>query len=259
MAFEVDPRTLLNKLAFGPSDAELHSIAKVGADGWLAQQLNPPVEDDCAQRIASTHIRLKYSSKTPEAEVDEDRRSPCSRSRSSSTGRWSRRPWRPGADVFRTAVACATTIRAVHSRWQLREVLVDFWHNHFNVNAVGDNLIAVALPTYDNEVIRRHAWATSASCWRPSLKVPPCRSTSTTGPRAAARPTRTMRASCSSCIRSAGRPISTRFTTAGATFPARPKAGRRVISTRTSMKPPVPSPAGRSRMAPESAPGDVCR
>ena len=45
----------------------------------------------------------------------------------------------------------------MHSRWQLREVLVDFWHNHFNVNAVGDNLIAVALPTYDNDVIRRHA------------------------------------------------------------------------------------------------------
>ena len=73
MAFEVDPRTLLNKLAFGPSEAELHGIAKMGAEGWLAQQLNPPAEDDCAARIASTHIRLKYVSKTPEAEVDEER------------------------------------------------------------------------------------------------------------------------------------------------------------------------------------------
>ena len=73
MAFEVDSRTLLNKLAFGPSEAELHGIAKMGAEGWLAQQLNPPAEDDCAARIASTHIRLKYSSKTPEAEVDEER------------------------------------------------------------------------------------------------------------------------------------------------------------------------------------------
>ena len=73
MAFEVDSRTLLNKLAFGPSEAELHGIAKMGAEGWLAQQLNPPPEDDCAARIASTHIRLKYVSKTPEAEVDEER------------------------------------------------------------------------------------------------------------------------------------------------------------------------------------------
>ncbi len=65
----------------------------------------------------------------------------------------------PGQErnFFRTAVVCATTIRAVHSRWQLREVLTDFWHNHFNVSAVADNLIAVVLPTYDGDVIRRHA------------------------------------------------------------------------------------------------------
>ena len=56
MAFEVDPRTLLNKLAFGPGDAELRGVAKTGAEGWLAQQLKPPAEDDCAARIASTHI-----------------------------------------------------------------------------------------------------------------------------------------------------------------------------------------------------------
>jgi uncharacterized protein (DUF1800 family) len=59
------------------------------------------------------------------------------------------RPW--------IEVAAATLIRAVYSRWQLREVLVDFWHNHFNVNAAGDNSVAVALPSYDRDVIRRHA------------------------------------------------------------------------------------------------------
>jgi uncharacterized protein (DUF1800 family) len=158
MAFEVDPRTLLNKLAFGPSDAELHGIAKMGIDGWLAQQLNQPAEDDCAARIASTHIHLKYSSKTPEAEVDEDRSlavlsEPIEQHwkvvEKSLAGQ--------ERNFFRTAVVCATTIRAVHSRWQLREVLADFWHNHFNVSAVADNLIAVALPTYDSDVIRRHA------------------------------------------------------------------------------------------------------
>jgi uncharacterized protein (DUF1800 family) len=55
----------------------------------------------------------------------------------------------------RVEVAVATLIRAVYSRWQLREVLCDFWHNHFNVNA-WDNVIGTALPTYDREVVRRH-------------------------------------------------------------------------------------------------------
>ena len=73
MTFEVDLRVALNKLAFGPSAAERHDIAKTGVESWLAQQLKPPAEDDCAARIADTHLRLKYTSKTPEAEVDEER------------------------------------------------------------------------------------------------------------------------------------------------------------------------------------------
>jgi uncharacterized protein (DUF1800 family) len=158
MTVDIDPRTLLNKLAFGPSEAELHSLAKAGVDGWLAQQLKPPAEDDCAARIASAHMHLKYSSKTPEAEVDEDR--PLAVLAEPIEQHWTvveKALAGQERTFFRTAVACATTIRAVHSRWQLREVLVDFWHNHFNVNALADNLVAVALPTYDNDVIRRHA------------------------------------------------------------------------------------------------------
>ena len=112
MAFEVDSRTLLNKLAFGPSEAELHGIAKMGAEGWLAQQLNPPAEDDCAARIASTHIRLKYVSKTPEAEVDEERSLAV-------LAQPIEQHWKvvekalAGQErtFFRTAVACATMIR----------------------------------------------------------------------------------------------------------------------------------------------------
>src|SRR5260221_4402616 len=73
MSFEIDPRTALNKLAFGPSNETLHHVSRVGVDGWLAEQLKPPSDDDCAQRIATTSLRLKYASKTPEATVDEER------------------------------------------------------------------------------------------------------------------------------------------------------------------------------------------
>src|SRR5215831_451217 len=74
MGLEVDPRTLLNKLAFGPSDSELTLVIRKGADAWLAEQLHPPSDDDCQARIAASELRLKYSSKTPVAEVDEERR-----------------------------------------------------------------------------------------------------------------------------------------------------------------------------------------
>ncbi|MBN9089464.1 MAG: DUF1800 domain-containing protein [Reyranella sp.] len=158
MTLDVDPRVLLNKLAFGPSAVELRDIAKGGADSWLAHQLKPSAEDDCAGRVAAAHLHLKYVSKVPEATVDEDRALAV-------LAEPLEQHWQtvdksvPNQEraFLRTAVTAATLVRAVHSRWQLREVMADFWHNHFNVNAVGEPLVAVALPTYDRDVIRRHA------------------------------------------------------------------------------------------------------
>ena len=58
----------------------------------------------------------------------------------------------------RDEVVAATVLRAVHSRWQLREVMCEFWHDHFNVDALGSEAIGVALPAYDRDVIRRHCF-----------------------------------------------------------------------------------------------------
>ncbi|MBV8392314.1 MAG: DUF1800 domain-containing protein, partial [Alphaproteobacteria bacterium] len=158
MSFDVDPRLVLNKLAFGPRDQDLQELRKTGADAWLARQLRPPAEDDCAAAIAGVRLKLKYTSKNPDAEVDDERSLTI-------VDQPIEEHWKlVGRDIpnqergfLRTGVAATTLLRAVHSRWQLREVMADFWHNHFNVNAAGDQLVAVALPSYDNEVIRRYA------------------------------------------------------------------------------------------------------
>lgn len=158
MSLDVDPRLLLNKLAFGPTSGELRTIRQNGAEVWLSQQLKPAPEDDCAPRIDAVKVRLKYESRNPEAKVDDDR--PLGVIAQPIEQHWQVvEKGAPGQEraFFRTAVAHATLIRAVHSRWQAREVLADFWHNHFNVNAVGEQLISVALPAYDRDVIRRHA------------------------------------------------------------------------------------------------------
>ena len=59
---------------------------------------------------------------------------------------------------FRPAfeVQCASFVRAVHSRPQLREVLVNFWHSHFNVNS-NEFDIGPVFVHYDRDVIRAHA------------------------------------------------------------------------------------------------------
>ena len=158
MGIDVDPHNALNKLAFGPGPGDLQKVGKSGFTPWLAEQLRPPAEDDCADRIAAMRWHVKYTSKNPDAEVDEER--PIAVINGGIDQHWKildKTVPQQERGFLRTSVAVATLIRAVHSRWQLREVLADFWHNHFNVNAVGEPLIAVALPSYDRDVIRRHA------------------------------------------------------------------------------------------------------
>jgi uncharacterized protein (DUF1800 family) len=50
----------------------------------------------------------------------------------------------------------AAFVRATYSRRQLREVVVNFWHDHFNVTA-GDFSAGPVYGHYDRDVIRQHA------------------------------------------------------------------------------------------------------
>ena len=59
---------------------------------------------------------------------------------------------RPGREVQRAAL-----VRAVHSRRQLQEVMVDFWQNHFNVH-VGNSNAAAVYPHYNRDVIRANVF-----------------------------------------------------------------------------------------------------
>ncbi|MCX6858119.1 MAG: DUF1800 domain-containing protein [Verrucomicrobia bacterium] len=54
-------------------------------------------------------------------------------------------------------VETATILRACYSKWQVREMLVDFWHNHFNIDIDSDDTIRAVWPAYDRDVIRKHA------------------------------------------------------------------------------------------------------
>ena len=52
----------------------------------------------------------------------------------------------------------AAFTRACYSRRQLFELIVDFWHNHFNVFSGGDEDIYVSWADWDRSVIRAHAF-----------------------------------------------------------------------------------------------------
>ena len=136
---------VLSKLAYGPRDNDLAEFAALPGSAaqklaaWVDQQLDPGALDDgaCAARIAAGGF-ITLGKSLAQLYADHVR----------------------GAQVRNLPVAeseCARLIRAVHSRRQLFERTVEFWHDHFNVLG-WEFSIAPVFVHYDRDVIRAHAF-----------------------------------------------------------------------------------------------------
>lgn len=157
----------MNRLAFGPRPGDAAALAAKGLSQWLDEQLAPDDSADqpCNSRIKSALLRITYDAGHDRDVIWQktDELRPLSTLDKPLAAVWPLTDWsKPMAYDERVRpfreVSAATWIRAVYSRWQLREVLVDFWHNHFNVNADVDVVAQVAFPAYDRDVIRRNCF-----------------------------------------------------------------------------------------------------
>jgi uncharacterized protein (DUF1800 family) len=157
----------MHRLSFGSSPAAVAEFRALGSndderyDRWLDQQFAWPALDDsaCDAVIQATRLKMRYDN------VNEVRPltyvlTPGSH-QELSKALWVNlvRPRLPFAERRRPVdeVKVATWIRAVYSRRQLYEVLVDFWHNHFNVNPNVNERAMATWPAYDR-MIRTHAF-----------------------------------------------------------------------------------------------------
>lgn len=121
---------LINRLTYGPRPGDYQRVKSMGAAAFIAEQLNPESVDDgsCNRKVA--HIDSLYEPAGELYEFNERR--------------------------LLADMTAHKMLRAVYSRRQLHEVMVDFWTDHFNiVSAKGD---CKWLKAYDDrEVVRRHA------------------------------------------------------------------------------------------------------
>ena len=151
----------LNRLAYGPRPGEADNVAKVGVMRWIEQQLDADHIPD--SRLAAREKEFKI--------LDYDRADLASRYRDAirerqrlqreaaatgdSTLKREARPMQEfrelGGELQQLAI-----VRAALSERQLREVMIDFWTNHFNV-FVGKGQDRFLLPSYIEETIRPRA------------------------------------------------------------------------------------------------------
>ena len=160
------PDLWLNRLTFGATPALRAEFARIGPDGWLAAQLAMPASDPALdRRLAAARLLIRYP-----AGDDGPGRGWTARDDMAPLGYLTADPAdavgllnfdtpmdyaeriRPAQEVINAAL-----IRAVHAPAQLREVVTQFWHDHFNVNATKSEATAAFFPSHD-VLLRRHAF-----------------------------------------------------------------------------------------------------
>mgnify|MGYP001592008678 CR=1 FL=1 len=166
-------QVVYSRLAFGPTTGDRERLKGMGLEPWLNQQLAPiegasPLGDEpaVAKQLMAARLHIEYKAgkldngQTYDA-LKEDR--PLLSLAMTLKDQLQLTRWDKAQDYAERVrplaeLRTATMIRARYATMQLREVLADFWHNHFHVNAGGDDIrVSVSMPSYDRDVIRRHS------------------------------------------------------------------------------------------------------
>ena len=143
---------VFNRLAFGWRPGNLEAFQKLpGAKDkklqtWLEDQLNPEKLDDAVcdgklKDFESLPKSLEVSWTDYFKNLDE---------------KDDKKYQKMGIPTLEARLATIT--RMVFSQRQLLEVMVDFWHNHFNVHPERDDSIRPTFMSYDRDVIRANAF-----------------------------------------------------------------------------------------------------
>jgi uncharacterized protein (DUF1800 family) len=165
MAQRLDP-VLFKQVAragIRASEDDKARLVKDGWAGWVDAQIAMPAEDSAKVQdvIKNAKLEIAYEAGDGYKALKEMRAF-------SSLSKPTRELWhlvdwdkkmpyeeriRPGQELI-----AATHIRAIHSDAQLLETVTDFWRDHFVVNRDSIEDVQISLPTYEQDILRRHAF-----------------------------------------------------------------------------------------------------
>jgi uncharacterized protein (DUF1800 family) len=143
---------LLNRIAFGPTPADVATVRQIGIDRYIDEQLHPDKIADpqeLTQRLAALDtLKLEpaqlFTEYGPILPIMNGGAKPTPEEAKARRQR---------AQIIVRQAQEARIWRALYSRRQLQEVMVDFWYNHFNVFA-GKGLDHLWVGNYEAEAIR---------------------------------------------------------------------------------------------------------
>jgi uncharacterized protein (DUF1800 family) len=149
----------LNRLTFGAIPASAAEFDQLGIEAWLNRELAKPASnEDLKQRLAAARLMIEYEADSldgkhawkarkeviPYQYLEASSKSLLPLLDFDKNGISYEERIRPAREV-----QAASLIRAVHADAQLREVMTQFWHDHFSVNSMRDEHTAAYFGHYD--------------------------------------------------------------------------------------------------------------
>ena len=166
-------RFLLQRFTFGPTPGQVDQVVGQGLENWVAAQLEGGLSEDeldshladlqCLQ-MSGGEQRTAYVSRgrmQELAEQDTLKKWTAGSERSRQIYEARLREYKDSNgiasydDLF-DELRYQKLLRCRYANNQLREVLTDFWFNHFNVAAINDN-VRINVLSYERDVLRDQA------------------------------------------------------------------------------------------------------
>jgi uncharacterized protein (DUF1800 family) len=161
---------LLNRFTYGPQPGQVEALAKMGLEKWLKTQLDGNLEDNALNQKLSGYDAINFSNtqvedtfpRTPsirrfavsEGYIHKDSLGVGNRKheREGMQAYMKAHGYRPQQELFRQFFS-QKILRAAYTNNQFKEMMTDFWFNHFNV-AFNKPQCANYIPAYERDVIR---------------------------------------------------------------------------------------------------------
>ncbi|MAU02180.1 MAG: hypothetical protein CL608_34010 [Anaerolineaceae bacterium] len=139
-------RRLLNRAGYGPAPGEVARVSRLGLAAYLEEQLNPEAIDDTANDLIARHQHLYQMDASLLLEQEP-------------------------SDATIELIG-STFMRALCSKRQLYEAMVEFWSDHFNIYLRKEPVMPLAKIVDDREVIRPYALGNFRDLLGASAKSP---------------------------------------------------------------------------------------
>lgn len=160
---------LLSRFTYGATPGEVDEVARMGLEKWFERQLKADLPEDSLEAQLAPFDALKLSNEQIAATypkngqvirmavrdgiIDKDSvKADRKAYRNLIRDYMDKKGFKPENELFRQLYS-QKILRAAYAQNQLREVMTDFWFNHFNVS-ITKNDCAQFIPVYERDVIR---------------------------------------------------------------------------------------------------------